>query len=152
MDLIDDMEYRIRTIEISDYSILIEMFKEFAAFQKMPDAMLNSSKLMEQESELINGFVVENDSGELLGYATYFYAYYTWIGKSMYMDDLYVKPEFRGKGLGQKLIQSVIQKAKAENCKKVRWQVSGWNTNAIDFYKKLGAKVDDVESNCDYLF
>ncbi|MBS2099227.1 GNAT family N-acetyltransferase [Carboxylicivirga linearis] len=145
------MEYKIRTIKISDYSNLIEMFKEFAAFQKMPDAMLNSTELMERESELINGFVIENKSGELLGYATCFYAYYTWIGKSMYMDDLYVKPKFRGKGLGQKLIQAVIQKAKEENCKKVHWQVSGWNTNAIEFYKKLGAKVDDVESNCDYL-
>nr|WP_319398763.1 GNAT family N-acetyltransferase [uncultured Carboxylicivirga sp.] len=145
------MKYKIRDIQKSDYSILIEMINEFAVFQKMPEAMVNTSELMEQESDFINGFIVENDAGVATGYVTYFYAYYTWKGKSMYMDDLYVRPEYRGKGLGQKLIQSVIQKAKEQNCKKVRWQVSGWNTNAIEFYKKLGASVSDMESTCDYL-
>lgn len=144
------MELKIRPIKSADYKDLISMFKEFATFQKMPDKMINSVEQMNEESELVNGFVIEKESGELVAYATYFYAYFTWIGKSMYMDDLYVKPEFRGQGLGKELIESVINKAKAENCKKVHWQVSGWNKNAIDFYKTLGAKVDDIESNCDY--
>lgn len=141
---------KIRPIKETDYEELISMFKEFAAFQKMPDKMINSVEKMTAESNYLTGFVVENDSGELIGYATYFYAYYTWIGKSLYMDDLYVKPEYRRKGLGQKLIESVINKAKTDNCKKVRWQVSDWNQNAIDFYKSIGAKVDNTESNCDY--
>ena len=105
---------------------------------------------MEKESDNLNAYVVESENGELVGYATYFYAYYTWIGKSMYMDDLYVKPDFRGKGLGQKLINSIKKKKKKDNCKKVHWQVSSWNKNAIEFYKSIGAKIDDVESNCDY--
>ncbi len=66
------------------------------------------------------------------------------------MDDLYVKPDYRKQGLGKKLIEAIIHKAKEENCKKIRWQVSGWNQNAIDFYKSLGAEVCDVESNCDF--
>ena len=126
------------------------MFTEFATFQKTPDRMINSVEQMKKESDFINGFVVENDSGRLVGYATYFYAYFTWTGKSLYMDDLYVKPDYRQKGLGQKLIDSVINKAKADKCKKVHWQVSKWNQNAIDFYKSIGAEVDSVESNCDY--
>ena len=141
---------KIRPIEETDYEELISMFKEFATFQKMPDKMINSVEQMTTESIYLTGFVVENDSGRLIGYATYFYAYFTWIGKSLYMDDLYVKPEYRRKGLGQKLIESVINKAKTDNCKKVRWQVSEWNQNAIDFYKRIGAKVDNTESNCDY--
>lgn len=112
--------------------------------------MINSVEQMTEESDYVNGFVVENDSGELIGYATCFYAYFTWIGKSLYMDDLYVKPDYRRQGLGQKLIDSVINKAKLDKCKKVRWQVSNWNQNAIDFYKSIGATVDSVESNCDY--
>jgi len=70
----------------------------------------------------------------------------------LYMDDLYVRPDFRGAGVGTKLINEVIAFAKAENCKKLRWQVSEWNQPAIDFYKSLGANVDAVESNCDLVF
>lgn len=109
---------KIRQIEKTDYEALISMFKEFSAFQKAPDKMINTVEQMELESEFIKGFVIENELGELIGYATCFNAYFTWIGKSLYMDDLYVKPEYRGKGLGQKLIMSVIDKAKKENCKK----------------------------------
>ncbi len=145
-----DMNFKIRPIKNADYEDLISMFVEFATFQKMPDSVTNSVNQMAEESDFLNGFVVENDSGELIGYATCFYAYFTWIGKSLYMDDLYVKPDYRRKGLGQKLIESVIDKAKADKCKKVHWQVSKWNQNAIDFYKSIGAKVDSVEANCDY--
>ena len=104
---------------------------------------------METESEFIHGFVVVNESAAIIGYVTYFYAYYTWIGKSMYMDDLYVKQDYRGKGIGTKLINKVIEKAKTDKCNKLRWQVAEWNKPAIDFYKNLGAIVDSVESNCD---
>lgn len=103
----------------------------------------------ETESDYIYGFVVLNEKTEIIGYVTYFYAYYTWIGKSMYMDDLYVKLDYRGRGLGTKLIKKVIEKAKSDKCNKLRWQVSEWNHSAIDFYKNLGATVDNVESNCD---
>nr|WP_321410731.1 GNAT family N-acetyltransferase [uncultured Carboxylicivirga sp.] len=144
------MNIDIRPIQKSDYTHLIAMFKEFASFQKSADRMKNSVEQMEQESEYINGFVLETDNGEIIGYATYFYAYFTWTGKSLYMDDLYLKPPYRGNGYGQKLIESVIEKATVDNCKKVHWQVSGWNKNAINFYKKLGAIVDDTEMNCDY--
>lgn len=144
------MDIKIRPIQSTDYEGMILLFKELATFQKMPEKMRNSTELMKEESEWVNGFVIEKAPGELIGYATYFYAYFTWVGKSIYMDDLYVKPDYRGQGLGKKLIDTVIHQAKTENCKKVHWQVSRWNQNAIDFYQKLGAEVDDVESNCDY--
>ncbi|SKC23495.1 Acetyltransferase (GNAT) family protein [Alkalitalea saponilacus] len=111
--------------------------------------MVNSVEQMEAESDFINGFVVLNETKTIIGYVTYFFAYYTWIGKSMYMDDLYVKRDFRGSGIGTKLIKKVIEKAKSDKCNKLRWQVSEWNQPAIDFYKNLGATVDSVESNCD---
>jgi GNAT superfamily N-acetyltransferase len=65
------------------------------------------------------------------------------------MDDLYVRPEYRGKGIGTHLVQKIISLAKASACHKLRWQVSNWNTTAIDFYKSLGASIDPVEQNCD---
>lgn len=146
------MTVTIRKIEERDFFVLISLFKEFALFEKLPEKMTNSVEQMLREKEYLTGFVAVNDADEILGYATYFFGYYTWIGKSLYMDDLYVRPAFRGAGVGTKLINEVIAFAKAENCKKLRWQVSEWNQPAIDFYKSLGANVDAVESNCDLVF
>jgi GNAT superfamily N-acetyltransferase len=143
------MKFTIREIKKKDFPELIEIFQEFAEFEKLPDMMINSVEQMETESDFIHGFVVVDEEMRIIGYATYFYAYYTWIGKSMYMDDLYVKRDFRGNGLGTKLIKKVIEKAKSDKCNKLRWQVSEWNQPAIDFYKNLGATIDSVESNCD---
>jgi GNAT superfamily N-acetyltransferase len=146
------MTVTIRKIDECDYLVLISLFKEFALFEKLPEKMTNSVEQMLREKEYLTGFVAVNDVDEIVGYATYFFGYYTWIGKSLYMDDLYVRPNFRGAGVGTKLISEVIAFAKAENCKKLRWQVSEWNQPAIDFYKSLGANVDAVESNCDLVF
>jgi len=146
------MTVTIRKIEEYDFPVLIFLFKEFALFEKLPEKMTNSVEQMMKEKEYLTGFVAVNAADEILGYVTYFFGYYTWIGKSLYMDDLYVRPDFRGAGVGTKLINEVIAFAKAENCKKLRRQVSEWNQPAIDFYKGLGANVDAVESNCDLVF
>ncbi len=146
------MTVTIRKIDERDFLVLISLFKEFALFEKLPEKMTNSVEQMLREKEYLTGFVAVNDADEIVGYATYFFGYYTWIGKSLYMDDLYVRPNFRGAGVGTKLIKEVIAFAKAESCKKLRWQVSEWNQPAIDFYKSLGANVDAVESNCDLVF
>jgi len=143
------MTFRIREINENDFTELISLFQEFAIFEKLPDKMTNSVEQMQTEKDHINGFVAVSDSNEIVGYVTFFFAYYTLIGKSMYMDDLYVKNEFRGQGIGTKLISKVIDHSKSEKCNKLRWQVSEWNKLAIDFYKSLGATVDSVESNCD---
>ena len=61
-----------------------------------------------EEKEHFNCFVAETADGEIAGYVTYFFAYYTWVGKSLYMDDLYVRPDFRGQGIGSLLIHKII--------------------------------------------
>ncbi|MDR2912945.1 MAG: GNAT family N-acetyltransferase [Alistipes sp.] len=91
----------------------------------------------------------KSGGGEILGYATCFFAYYSWTGKSLYMDDLYVRPEWRGHGIGTKLIRAAIDFARENGCHKMRWQVSEWNAPAIGFYTHLGAQIDDTERNCD---
>ncbi|MDR3652680.1 MAG: GNAT family N-acetyltransferase [Paludibacter sp.] len=146
------MTVTIRKIDEHDFHVLITLFNEFALFEKLPEKMTNSVEQMLIEKEYLTGFVAVNTEDEILGYVTYFFGYYTWIGKSLYMDDLYVRPDFRGVGVGTQLINEVIAFAKAKNCKKLRWQVSEWNKPAIDFYKSLGANVDAVESNCDLVF
>ena len=145
------MNITIREIKADDFTGLISLFTEFATFEKTPEKMINTVDRMTVEQEFFNGFVALNDSEEIVGYVTHFFAYYTWIGKSLYMDDLYVKEEFRGHGIGTELINKVIEYAKTTNCQKVKWQVSEWNKPAIEFYKSLGASIDSVESNCDLL-
>ena len=144
------MEYLIRPLEPKDYPKIIELFKEFALFEKLPEKMTNSVSQIENDKELFNCFIAETNN-TIIGYTTYFYAYYSWIGKSLYLDDLYVTQKHRNKGLGKKLLNIVINIAKENNCKKVRWQVSSWNKNAQNFYKNIGAEIDNIELNCDLI-
>lgn len=145
------MTIKIRSAAESDFAQIIELFKEFAVFEKLPDKMTNSVEQMLKEKEYFNCFVAENEDKVILGYSTYFFSYHTWIGKSLYMDDLYVKENYRNKGIGRRLLESIIEFAKKEECNKVRWQVSNWNKNGQEFYKKMGAEIDDVELNCDLI-
>lgn len=143
------MSIRIEPIQESDFEALNTLFKEFSEFEKLPHLMTNTVEQMKEEKEYLKGFTLKNEENTIVGYATYFFTYFTWKGKSLYMDDLYICPEYRGKGLGSLLIDAVISHAKNERCNKIRWQVSNWNTPAIEFYKKLGAEISPVEMNCD---
>ncbi|MGV8136753.1 MAG: GNAT family N-acetyltransferase [Mangrovibacterium sp.] len=145
------MEITIRSVKETDYLQIVALFKDFAAFEKFPEKMTNSVDRMRNEKDFFNCFVAETIDNRIVGYVTYFFCYYTWIGKSLYMDDLYVKPEFRTNGIGTKLINKVIEFAKDSKCHKLRWQVSKWNKPAIDFYQKIGATIDYIERNCDLI-
>lgn len=141
----------IRLITEKDFPALVELITEFAAFERQSDKMVNTLERMQAEKAHIHGFVACQED-QIVGYVICFFAYFTWIGKSMYMDDLYVKQIHRSRGIGSQLIQKVIGHARDNNCHKVRWQVSDWNAPAIEFYKKLGAQIEGTESNCDLVF
>ena len=143
------MEVKIRRIENTDYTDILELIKEFSHFEGSPDKMINSVTQMHHETDLINGFVAVSKDLGILGYTTCFFSYHTWVGKSLYMDDLYVKDGYRNQGIGKRLINAVIEFAKAEECNRIRWQVSDWNENAQEFYRNLGAKLSKTEYNCD---
>jgi len=146
------MEITIRNAVESDFPQIVDLFMEFATFEKMPDKMTNTVEKMIEEKDFFHCFVAESSDKKIIGYATYFFGYYTWIGKSVYMDDLYVKPEYRASGTGTLLIGRVIELAKSSQCHKLRWQVSNWNNPAIGFYKSIGATIDSTEQNCDLIF
>jgi GNAT superfamily N-acetyltransferase len=79
--------------------------------------------------------------GECVGLALYFFNYSTWKGrKGIFLDDLFVQPEFRGKGIGKALLLEVARIAAEENCGRYEWLVLDWNTPAIEFYESLGAR------------
>lgn len=142
------MNLTIREAAPNDYEQIFLLIKEFAAFIKTPEKVLISPDQMLQDREYFRCFVV-TDNEKIIAFSTYFFAYYSWTGKAIYLDDLYVTETYRGKGIGNLLFNKIIETAKNNNCKKVKWQVSNWNKKAIKFYKNKGALIDDVEINCD---
>ena len=138
----------IRQATEADFPAIMALLNEFATFQKTPDRVSNTLEQMRADKDLFICFVAEDNKQQIVGYAICFFAYYSWSGKNLYLDDLYVKESARGYSIGTKLFYTVIEHAKATHCKKLRWQVSNWNTPAIAFYKKMGASIDDVELNC----
>jgi len=143
------MKPLIRLATEQDYTQVLRLINEFALFQSAPDKVTITAEQMQQDKALFRCFVAQTAEGELVGFASFFPAYYSWTGKAIYLDDLYVTDRYRKKGTGKLLLQAVIDLARQEGCKKVRWQVSKWNHNAIEFYKSMGASIDDVEINCD---
>lgn len=146
------MDITIRKVTAKDFPSVIEMINEFAKFQQTPEKVFITEAQMEANQDLFNCLVAERDDNKVVGFVSFFFAFYSWSGKAIYLDDLYVREEYRKKGVGKKLLMMIIDIAKQTDCKKVRWQVSNWNTNAIEFYKSIGAEIDSIEINCDFHF
>jgi GNAT superfamily N-acetyltransferase len=143
------MTTTIRLATENDFGKIHALNRQFADFIKTPEKFKITVAQMKAEKNLFKMLVLEDEDGEIIGFATTFIAWYSWVGKTFYLDDIYVKEKFRHLGLGSKIMEEVIKMAREAGCKKIRWQVSEWNANAINFYKKLGAEIDDVERNCD---
>jgi GNAT superfamily N-acetyltransferase len=94
------------------------------------------------ENPLFHCFVAELEN-EIVGMALYYYRYSTWKGKTIHLEDLIVKEKMRGSGLGFALYSKIIEQGKTDNVRRIEWAVLDWNTPAIEFYKKSGAKVFD---------
>jgi len=144
------MAFTIRQGNTNDFPAILALIKELALFENAPEKVTNTVAQMEEEQALFNTVVVENEQGKIIAMMLYYFTYYTWVGKSLYLDDLYVKKAYRGNEIGKKLIKKLFSIAKENNCKRVRWQVLDWNEPAIAFYKKLGATLDGEWINCDF--
>lgn len=144
------MTYTIRRATEKDFPAVLAMIRELALYEKAPEKVTNTVEQMNSEKELFRSFIVEKEDGEPIGMALYFFAYYTWVGKSLYLDDIYVKEPYRSYGIGSALLRKVFEDARAEGCKRVRWQVLNWNEPAIQVYKRYNAEIDDEWLNCSF--
>ncbi len=144
------MSIRIRLAEEKDFPAVLSLIKELALFEKSPESVTNTVEKMKEEQTFFRALVAETFRGEIVGFALFYPVYYTWVGKSLYLDDLYVKEKYRGQGIGRRLLEEVLKAGKQMGAKRIRWQVLNWNKPAIEFYRKLGAQLDDEWINCDY--
>lgn len=136
---------KIRAANRDDAYVVIELIRALAEYERAPNAVVAT------EADIIrDGFsgnpkfhcIVADWDGRSAGFAFYFFHYSTWLGRpGLYLEDLFVRPELRGQGIGKALLAQLAQIAIRENCYGMRWQVLDWNQSAIDFYEKLGAKV-----------
>jgi ribosomal protein S18 acetylase RimI-like enzyme len=144
------MQIKIRKATEKDFPVVLSLIKELAAYEREPDKVTNTVDLMKEEQEHFSCFVAETENDEIVGMAIYFFAYYTWVGKSLYLEDIYVREQYRRYSIGTLLLRKIFEIARGENCKRVRWQVLDWNTSAIEFYKKGGAEINNNWLNCSF--
>ncbi len=135
----------LRKAESIDIPLIFSMVKELALFERAPEEVTATLADYEingfSEKSLFDAFILfEND--QLVGFALWYFRFSTWKGKRLYLEDLYVTSEFRSKGYGKLLMEATIEEAKTTNSKGLMWQVLDWNSPAIEFYKKYGARFD----------
>ena len=135
---------QIRKATANDMPSVLELIQELATFEKEPDAVVVTvDDLIRDgflENPLFQCFVAEEENN-IIGMALYYYRYSTWKGKTIHLEDLIVKESKRGTGAGFELYKEIIKQGKSENVRRIEWNVLDWNTLAIDFYEKSGAKV-----------
>ncbi|HLH06412.1 MAG TPA: GNAT family N-acetyltransferase [Terriglobales bacterium] len=136
---------RIRPAVPEDADLIVQFIRELADYEREPQAAIATSVDI-----LRDGFGRDPKFRVLMaewedkpaGFALFFLNYSTWLGRpGLYLEDLFVRPEFRGKGIGKAVLAELARIALAENCYGMKWQVLDWNTPAIEFYEALGAKL-----------
>lgn len=138
------MKPEIRDARIEDMPKVLELIKELAAFENEPDAVITTVETLEKEgfgeNPLFHVFVAEVN-GKIEGMALVYYRFSTWKGRTLHLEDLIVREEMRGTGIGNALYRKVIAYAKEQGLKRVEWVVLDWNKHAIDFYERSGANI-----------
>jgi GNAT superfamily N-acetyltransferase len=135
--------FTIRKAFPEDAPIIFNLIKKLAVFEKMENEVVTSVEELRQNifEKNFAHVIIGEENGVPAGFALYFYNFSTFLGKcGLYLEDLYVEPEHRGKGYGKSLLIELAKIAKAENCGRMEWSVLNWNQPAIDFYESLSAK------------
>ncbi|MCQ2280455.1 MAG: GNAT family N-acetyltransferase [Bacteroidales bacterium] len=134
---------KIRYAERSDCALILQFIRDLAVYEKMLDEVVATPELLEEwlfdkhKAEVI--FAMEGDRE--VGFALFFHNFSTFVGRAgIYLEDLFVLPEYRGKGYGKGLLQQLAKIAVERGCGRLEWCCLDWNQPSIDFYLSLGAR------------
>lgn len=132
----------IRKAEREDAALVFEFIKGIAKYEKMENEVEATVELLEEQlfdkgrAEVI--FAMED--GKEVGFALFFHNFSTFVGRGgLYLEDLYVYPEYRGKGYGKALLLELVRIANERKCGRMEWVCLNWNTPSIEFYRSMGA-------------
>ncbi len=136
-----------RFADKKDCRLILDFIKDLAVYEKMLDEVVATEELLNEwlfEKNIAEVIFVMEDDIEV-GFALYFYNFSTFLGKAgIHLEDLFVKPEYRGKGYGKALIRKLAEITVERDCGRLEWCCLDWNQPSIDFYLSLGAKpLDD---------
>lgn len=139
--------FKIRPARVDDVPIILQLIIDLATYERAPNDVTATEK------QLVAVLFGEKPSAEALlafeeevpvGFAVFFHNFSTWLGKpGLYLEDLFVKPEARGRGYGRALLVELARIARERGCGRMEWAVLDWNDSAIQFYRKLGAQPMD---------
>ena len=138
------MTFTLRPAEPSDSATILAFIRELAIYEKAEDQVEATEEMIRQsvfgEGSVTRAMICESE-GRPAGFAIWFYNYSTWQAKKgLYLEDLYVTPEFRGAGAGKAMLKRLAQIALAEGCGRFEWSVIDWNEPAIRVYRAIGAE------------
>ncbi len=140
-------DFTIRPATIADIRIILELIRALATYERAPDEVTATE---ERLAEVLFGkkpaaeVLLAFENTRAVGFAVFFHNFSTWLGRpGLYLEDLFVRPEDRGKGYGRALLVHLAKIARERGCGRMEWAVLDWNEPAIDFYRKLGAKPMD---------
>jgi GNAT superfamily N-acetyltransferase len=145
------MATTIRAATPADVPQILAFIRALAAYERAPQAVTASEEGLIRDGFGPNPFysclIAEHD-GQPAGFALYFFNYSTWMGRpGIYLEDIFVQPEFRGLGIGKALLKRVAAIAIEKGCPRLQWEVLDWNTPAIEFYRAMGAEFLDEWRN-----
>ncbi len=136
--------FEIRPARVEDVPLILELIRDLATYERAP------KEVTATEEQLVTVLFGEKPVAEVLlafegkspvGFAVFFHNFSTWLGRpGLYLEDLFVKPEKRGKGYGHALLVQLAKIARERECGRMEWAVLNWNEPAIKFYRALGAK------------
>lgn len=141
------MQFTIEPVTRADLPLLLELIRELARFEKLEHEVESTVPLLEQSffgPTAAAGALLAKTREAVAGYAIYFFTFSSFVGrKGIWLEDVYVRPDYRQQGVGSRLIEAVAQAGVAHDCGRFEWTALNWNKTALDFYDKLGAKALD---------
>ena len=135
----------IRNASANDIPVILQFIRELAEYEKAPQQAVATPEDIRRDGFSTNPkfrVLIAEWEGEPAGFTLFFYHYSTWVGRpTLFLEDVFVRPRFRGKGIGKALLLRLAKIVVEEGCGRFEWQVLDWNTRAVEFYQSLGARL-----------